>query len=198
MSGIHILPNFEVKTGGEMSLRVVTLDFLRQRGFDPTTGFGFTKEQSDRYGGKKLKLYKVFKLDVTAYEDHYNPNGATRRLSFSEDGNDSYKWNEYMLQEYWDAIGQGPVARAPTPKSATKSTPKPAPTATPPRAAPRSEPHKVSAPVAAPKKRKSNSMMKMLILMSILNQPKAAPAVVAVAKPKAKPAPNAGDGKSGL
>jgi hypothetical protein len=186
MSGIHILPNFVVKTGGEMSLRVVTLDFLRQKGFDPSTGFGFTKEQSDRYGGKKLKLYKVFKLDPGVYADHYNASGATRRLSFSADGDDSYKWNEYMFQEYWDALGGKQPAREASPSRPVPTKPV-AKSATPAR--PASEPHKVSAPV--PQKRKSNSMVKMFILMSIMNQARATPAPAAPEKTPARAARNA-------
>jgi hypothetical protein len=170
MSGIHILPNFEVKTGGAMSLRVVTLDFLRQKGFNPHSGFGFSQEQSDRYGGKKLKLYKVY-----TDPDCVQGPGCTRRLSFSADGDDSYQWNEYMFQEYWDAIGNGAVAReaSPNPRSAPKPAPKPVsmPVHGPVQQKPVAEAPKPFVK-NAPRKRSSN-MLKMIILMNMLNQPKA-------------------------
>jgi len=173
MGSIHILPNFEVKVGGETSLRVVTREFLRQRGFSPSTGFGFSAEQGARYGGKKLKLYKVFKLE-RGVDDAYDANGATRRLSFSPDGDDTYRWNEYMFQEYWDAIDNAGPARVATPKPATKPTPKPAPKPTPATQKP------TVAPV--PKKRKSNSMLKMLLLLNMLNQKPAPASATAGAK----------------
>jgi hypothetical protein len=177
MSGIHILPNFEVKTGGVMGLRVVTLDFLRQKGFDPHSGFGFSKEQSDRYGGKKLKLYKVF-----TDPDCVQGPGCTRRLSFSADGDDTYQWNEYMFQEYWDAIGNGAVAREATPSARPAKPVAPKPVASKPVAQKPVEEEQPKPFVKNACHKKSSNMVKMLILMSLLNQSKtSAPATPAPA-----------------
>ena len=100
MAKVQIIPGFTVEPGN-CSLRVVTMDFLRSRGFSPDTGYCFNDEMNERYGGKKLKLYSVCKIS--------NENkGADYSLSFSPPGKeDTYSWNEYMFKQYWDAIDAG-------------------------------------------------------------------------------------------
>jgi hypothetical protein len=100
MSKIQIIPGFEVEPGN-CSLRVVTLDFLKSRGFDPNLGYGFKQEQSDRYGGKKLKLHAVKETKFKG------GSGEGRKFAFifsPEGTKDTYRWNEYMFKQYWDAL----------------------------------------------------------------------------------------------
>lgn len=101
MAKIQIIPGFTVEPGN-CSLRVVTLDFLKSRGYNPETGYGFTEEMNERYGGKKLKLYTVHRVT-------FNSKGTDFSFSFSPPGKeDTYSWNEYMFKQYWDAIDATP------------------------------------------------------------------------------------------
>ena len=77
----EIFPGFTVKPG-EMSLRVCTADFLDRKGFDYRSyGAGFGDEQAQRYGGKKLKLHHVRKLkggpDGAKWHFYFSENSDT-------------------------------------------------------------------------------------------------------------------------
>lgn len=96
MAKVQIIPGFTVDPGN-CSLRVVTLDFLKSRGFNPKTGYGFTEDMNKRYGGKKLKLYGVSRIS--------GGKGSYFKFSFSPPGKeDTFRWNEFMFKEYWDAL----------------------------------------------------------------------------------------------
>lgn len=110
---IKINDRFTVNPGGQ-SLRVLTLDEARAK-----LGNDFNRSQFERYGGKKLKLYNAQRIDVSG-------NGKDFILSFSADGDDTYRWHENMFKDYWDAgVPAKKVAKAPASKaSAERAAPK--------------------------------------------------------------------------
>lgn len=101
MAKVQIIPGFTVEPGN-CSLRVVTLDFLKSRGYDPDSGYSFNEQMSERYGGKKLKLYDVIEVPSSV-------EGTKFSFCFSPpDKEDTYSWNEFMFKQYWDAIDAMP------------------------------------------------------------------------------------------
>lgn len=102
MAKVQIIPGFTVEPGN-CSLRVVTLDFLKSRGYNPNSGYSFNEQMNERYGGKKLKLYSV------APSPFFPGKGTNFTFCFSPpDKKDTFHWNEFMFKQYWDAIDAMP------------------------------------------------------------------------------------------
>jgi hypothetical protein len=139
---VKINENFSVNPGNQ-SLRVLTLDEAKKK----LPGCDFT--QFNRYGGKKLKLYFVTRINK-------NLKGRNFKFCFSSDRSDSYDWREECFKEYWDSL---PV------EDAVKSCP------------PAEKKDKVVsksiAKASSPKKKNGvNKFFKMYLLMTLLGEKK--------------------------
>lgn len=105
--GVRITDRFSVEPGAQ-ALRVITKEFALKNhlvmGYGRTSdiGYGLTLEALDRFGGKKLKLYHVVPVAVEGKTFGDKP-GRKFHFYMSQDKTDSFLWNEYMFQEWWDA-----------------------------------------------------------------------------------------------
>lgn len=163
---VRIHDGLSVEIGGEQSLRIMKWeDLIRkvprsavQGDSIVIDGFEFIKEMADRYGGKKLKLYKVMRRSR-------NDAGANFRLVFSSDDSDSYDWSEFMTVEFWESGGRVRAEAAPV----RESKPEPRPTYKPdPIEVEECKPYR-----PAPKSTKKSGMgkmLKMFLLMSLMKK----------------------------